>query len=125
MTDHSWMDSELKGAAAAWHNLCDHAAQCAEIARDVDPAKLPVTDDYLDAREQLYAAVETRILHEVDDATERFQAAFISVVPSAALRSGAGANEVALFGAVMALRGARHHLGEALAQLEQRYPTAE
>lgn len=118
--DWSWAD--IKGAAAHWHELCDKAATVAALARDADPTKLPVTNDYNAALTELHHALEDRALHEVDHATQRYLQAFtIGDNLMAIINSGAGENEIALLGATLMLAGTRHELGQAL----NRLPTFE
>lgn len=81
-------DPAFKAAAAAWHSLIDYAEACAEAAVDADPARLTVTDDYEGARQALKAAVDSRILHLVQDAAMRFQAAVEAPKDLSALVAG-------------------------------------
>jgi hypothetical protein len=116
-------DPVMKGAAAAWHDLCDAAAQCAAIAADADPAKLTVTGDYQAALDQLNAALVDRALHEVYDAVVRFQKTIDTPTDLGVLiGAGRGENELALIGAVIMLRGQLLQLADAQRQLEARYP---
>ncbi|WP_345486013.1 hypothetical protein, partial [Planotetraspora phitsanulokensis] len=113
-------DPTIKGAAAAWHDLCDHAANCADLASSADPAKLPVTDDYAGALAELDHAAQTGILHLVDDATKRFSATFdLTTGMKNLIAGGAGENELALLGAVLMLRGSMQNVQDAIDQLEK------
>ncbi|WP_336214445.1 hypothetical protein [Nonomuraea sp. LPB2021202275-12-8] len=118
MTDQSWW-ADVKGAAAHWHELCDHAAHVAALARHANPDKMPVTDDYASALAELHQSVEGRALHQIHDATIRFSNTFdLSGDPADTIKSReAGGNEIALMGAVSLLDGARHDLDNALTRL--------
>jgi len=118
-------DPVLKGAAAAWHNLFDHAANCDALAEHADPARMTVADDYPAARQQLHDALEGRAFHEVHEAAQRFQAAVTTPLLDQVIASGAGANEVQLMEAVLMLRASMDHLDGALSQLDQRFPDEE
>lgn len=111
-----WAD--MKAAAAHWHDLIDQAANVAELARVADPTKMPVTDDYAGALAELNHSLVDRALHQVYDATQRYQQAFnISGSLLDVIKGGAGKNEAALLGALITLAASRHELDQALAQL--------
>lgn len=118
-------DPVIKGAAAAWHNLFDHAANCDRFAEHADPARMTVTDDYPAARQQLHTALEGRALHEVHEAAQRFQAAVTTTPLDQVIASGARENELQLMEAVLMLRSSMTHLDDALSQLDQLYPDEE
>jgi hypothetical protein len=118
MSDQSWW-ADMKGAAAHWHELCDHADRVAGWARSADPAKMPVTDDYADALAELDRSLVDRALHEVYDATVRFSKTFdlSGDLAETVKRCESGGSEIALMGAVSLLDGARHDLDKALERL--------
>ncbi|MEW9530568.1 hypothetical protein [Microbispora sp. NPDC049125] len=122
MTTDPLNDPAIRAAAEAWHELVDQVASCAETARAADPAKLPVTNDYLPARDLMYGAAESRILHEAHSAAERFAAAVDLSGLRETIKSEPGMDELALLGSVAMLRGALLQVREAVGQLDRTFP---
>ncbi|GGT11235.1 hypothetical protein GCM10010176_064770 [Nonomuraea spiralis] len=117
--------AEIRESAAAGDDLLDRVIICARAAANADPAKMPVSDDYLDALHHLDTVLAARplIVYQVRDAARRYAAAF--TLPENAndlVATGAGDNEMALMGSVILLREAIQDQDAAHAQLKQRYP---
>src|SRR5262245_61571411 len=114
-------DPAIKAAAAAWHQLVDAARACAVAAALADATRLDVTADYAEARDELAAAAHGGVLHEVYEASVRFQAA-VRIPPDAvdqvvAAGGVSAASEVNLIVAVVMLRGSLIMLKEAQVRL--------
>ncbi|PRX66088.1 hypothetical protein B0I32_106224 [Nonomuraea fuscirosea] len=113
------------GTSAAGDELVDRAIICARAAADADPAKMPVSDDYIGVLNTLDAVLSAQPLnvHEVRDAACRYAAAF--AFPSdenTLVASGAGVDEMALMESVLLLREAIEAQDATHAQLNQRFP---